>query len=468
MKPKFVVIVAIFICAFIFQGAHFTMALPVLQANDKTADKDAIPSAKQVPQTRTKTYRSAPGEESIYYIDIKEERAYNNFIARTFTAKYGDKNLRKILIDKGINLFPEPFLSYYIQAVEKAFRFPFIFFFIAIIFVLAGNVFSVIAILFVTNLIMNIRSKKRKGLRDHYEQILTNLMLQVIDKKEAILQLSKFKRKKNLLIEVMMDFQKSFRGDADRIIIDLYQEMDLGKTSYDKTFAISFFNQVIGIRELTNMHPYHATEMIATRLNDQNDIVRTEAQICYPQVNKEFPFDFLSILEQPFSKWAQLNIYYYIKIHELPVPSFDKWLQSDQQNVVIFCIQMISLFQQQENSNEIIHLLNDPNEFIRFEAIKTCGELNIFESKQILKESFRTETLNNKVAITKSFSYIGEDTDLAFLEGIARSKEISLRLEACRTMYQLGEKSRDYLQNLNQSMNFVLTAFIAHIKDPRN
>ena len=468
MKLQFLASVAVFTIALSLQGIFFSVASGIPRSEGSTGRKDSIPAEKHVPQQKARPPRMSIEEEAYYFIDVKEKRISDNFLTRQLIANYGEKNLRKILIDKGKSVFPEPILSYYILSVEKAFKFPFIFFFVSIIFVMIGNVFLVILILFVTNLTMNFRSKNNKKQRNIFEHILTDLLVEVIDQKEAILQLSKFKRKKELLIEVLIEFQKNFRGDSDRQIIEIYQAMNLGKTSYDKTFAISYFEQVKGLRELTNMLPNQATEMIAARLNDSNDLVRSEAQICYPQVNKEFPFDFLSILDKPFSKWAQLNIYYYIKIHELPVPSFDKWITSTQPNVVCFCIQMISLFQQHENSAAVISLLQNPDEIIRFDAIRACGELHFIESKQLLKENYKTETQKNKLEITKSFLHIGEESDLPFLEEIVRNEELSLRMEACRTMYSLSENSRGYLENLNQSMNFVLTSIIAHITDPRN
>jgi HEAT repeat protein len=193
-----------------------------------------------------------------------------------------------------------------------------------------------------------------------------------------------------------------------------------------------------------------------------------EAQICYPYVNRESPFDFLDLLEKPFSKWAQLNIYYFIKIHELPVPSFNKWLSSGNVNVVNFCILMTELFQQQENAEKIIQKLNYPNEITRNLAISACGNLHLFESKEILKNNFRNETLKNQVAIIKSLNNMGDESDIPFLEGIVRNNVISLQLEACRVLYHLSETGRDQLEKINLSMNDKLTAYISHIKDTRN
>jgi hypothetical protein len=152
----------------------------------------------------------------------------------------------------------------------------------------------------------------------------------------------------------------------------------------------------------------------------------------------------------------------------MPVPSFKKWLRSDHTNVVNFCILMIALFQQHENSDEIILMLKNPRETIRLEAIRACRELHLLESRQEMKETFPTETLKNQLEITRTFSNIGTEEDLPFLADIARSEDIPLRLEACRTLFQMSERSRIYLDELNLSMNFALSDFIAHIKDPRN
>ncbi len=421
---------------------------------------------KIVPATAGPISKNA---DSYYRIDIKDERTYNNAFSRKILSGYKNRNLRAVMISWN-TYFPRPLNEFYAVIVEKSFRFPIVFFFLFIIVALAGNVLVVIGILFLTNKIMNYRVKQRERLRFYYERVLTDLMLQVIDSKEAIRQLSKpmQKRNPNLLIEVMMDFQKSFRGDSDRQITELYQEMNLGKISFDKTFALSFYKQVMGIRELTNMHPKHVAEMIAIRLNDSNDIVRTEAQICYPHVNKEFPFDFLNILEKPFSKWAQLNIYYFIKIHELPVPSFHTWLNSGNPNVVNFCLLMIDLFQQQENSSHIVEKLQDPNETIRNQAIRACGDLHLFESKVFMGKLFQTETLQNKIEIAKAYRNLGDDSDISFLAEIVRSNVVSLRLEGCLSLLSLGESGKNHLNELNHLMNNTLDPFIAHIQDSRN
>lgn len=414
--------------------------------------------------------RSETAEEADYYrVNIKDNRNDNTFFSRLFLPGYKNKHFRALVLGYQ-QYFPKPFNEYYILVVEKAFHFPVIFFFLAIIIALIGNVAVVIGILLITNLVMNYQEKERKKLREFFEHVVTNMLLRVNTTDETVKILSQpyIDEQQDLLIDVLMDFQKSFRGDSDRQIIELYQQMDLGRISYNKTFGISFYKQVQGIRELANMYPYHATEMLASRLNDPNHIVRTEAQICYPHVNKEAPFEFLSILEKPFSYWAQLNVYFFIKIHELPVPSFERWINSPHADVVQFSIRMIDLFQQQENGHLILNTLNNSEEDTRYLAILACGNLHLFESKKYLKQRFEQENLRNQLEIIKAFQAIGEDEDFKFLEEILKSDTISLRLEACRTLYNLGDKGQRLLEESNLSMNLALSPYIAHVKDFRN
>jgi len=466
MRINFQVLIIIIVVLTLFSGISSAKDSP---GKKDTAVSEIVSDTLQAGRLDTISSRITKEEDAFYKIEIKEERIPNTFFSRKVSSIFTNRNFRATLISWNIYL-PGPLGRIYMNIIDKAFRFPAVLLFLFIIATLILNVLLVTGILFLTNRIMNFRKEKENKIRIYFERILTDLMLQGIEMDDAINLLSKpgYKKKYDLLIEVMMDFQKSFRGDSDRYIIELYQKMDLAHISYDKTFDISFYKQVKGIRELANMHPDYAIEMIAMRLNDSNDIVRMEAQICYPYVNRESPFDFLDLLEKPFSKWAQLNIYYFIKIHELPVPSFNKWLSSGNVNVVNFCILMTELFQQQENADQIIQKLNYPNEITRNLAISACGNLHLFESKEILKNNFSNETLKNQVAIIKSLNNMGNDTDIPFLEGIVRSNVISLQLEACSVLYHLSETGRDQLEKINHSMNDKLTAYISHIKDTRN
>lgn len=53
--------------------------------------------------------------------------------------------------------------------------------------------------------------------------------------------------------------------------------------------------------------------------------IRTQAETLV-RLSDDNPFEFLSHLNRPFSLWEQITLHELIIQHDLPVPSFKKWL----------------------------------------------------------------------------------------------------------------------------------------------
>jgi hypothetical protein len=68
----------------------------------------------------------------------------------------------------------------------------------------------------------------------------------------------------------------------------------------------------------------------------------------------------------------------------------------------------------------------------------------------------------------KVFYNIGDEGDFQFIESVLKRENIALRLEACRTMVNISAEGTNRLAYANETMDFILTPYIAHIKDPRN
>ena len=64
-------------------------------------------------------------------------------------------------------------------------------------------------------------------------------------------------------------------------------------------------------------------------------------------------FEFLSHLKRPFSLWEQITLHDLIIQHNIPVPSFKKWLISPNDTVVIFALRMIREFKQTEAEEDV-------------------------------------------------------------------------------------------------------------------
>jgi hypothetical protein len=231
----------------------------------------------------------------------------------------------------------------------------------------------------------------------------------------------------------------------------------------------SFFkDKVQGIRELTNLYPQGAAEVIRDFVNHPNDLVRDEAQSSYIRLHPLQPFEFLRDLSSPFTLWTQLSVFNLFRMHQTRIPAFVDYLNSSNPNVRNFCLRMIIFFQQVENASEIIGLLDNSMEMTRFLAFRAVNDLRLYEGKEIIKKRYPGETGKNRLEIIKALRNIGTDEDFDFLEDIIRTGTVTEKTEACRSLNFMNSRGPERLQNLGKDADLAIDRYLAHVTDPRN
>ena len=382
-------------------------------------------------------------------------------------------NLRKIemIIIEGITPFlPSALVPFYIRMVDNAIRFPVVLFFLLLVILFALNAVMVMVALEMSNNMKNKIERFEELYREMYERALTGYIFQEYDIETAIQRIKNIHRPRNrkILVSVLFNFQKNISGELDQKLLDVFSRLGLHEDAMKKTQSTSFYLQIKGLSELTNLYPAGAFSIVKGLINDKNNELRAEAQTSYVRLNHDEPFLFLKSLTRPFTQWTQLTSFYIFRLHKLPAPSFVEYLKSDLYNVQNFSLRMIIYFQQKENAQEILKLLNASRERTRFLAIKACHELGIQEAKPLLKQAYETETYKNKLEIVKALLHLGEVKDFDFLEKIIRQKDVSLKIEACRSMYFMNSAGMENLLRLELEKELEIRPYIGHIYDPRN
>ncbi|HAH22785.1 MAG TPA: hypothetical protein DCL77_03310 [Prolixibacteraceae bacterium] len=385
----------------------------------------------------------------------------------------GWKNLRKVeifVIDGAEPYLPRSVMPFYIKMVDRAIRFPVILFFLMLIILFMINAVIIMIVLELSNTLKNRIERFDQLYGNMYERALTGYIFQEYDLETAVQRIKNIHRTRNrkIFVSVLFNFQKNLSGDLDQKILDIFFRLGLHEDAIKKTKSKSFYLQIIGLSELTNLYPSGAFPIVEGHINDKNNELRAQAQTSYVRLNQVEPFRFLKSLTKPFTQWTQLTSFYIFKLHKLPAPSFVEYLKSDLYNVQNFSLRMIIYFQQKENADEIVKLLNANREQTRFLAIKAINELGIHEAKTQLKEAFTTETYMNRLEIIKALKHIGDTDDFEFLEYIIRQNNVTLKIEACRSMYFMNSLGMEYLLRLNLEKELNIQPYIAHIYDPRN
>ncbi len=367
-------------------------------------------------------------------------------------------------------IFSQQLAQWLISILDVIYETPVLIFLILFILLFIINVMIISFILFLTLILKNMWLEYEKRMSSDIEKIVTEYLFMEDEADEIIAMLRRYrnKRVRNLLIRILFSYLQNLSGEYREKILELYKVLGLYKLSAQKTSSWFIYKRVEGIRELSNLYPSHAKKIILKYVEDKNDLVSSEAQIAYAYLDRDASFVFLDDLQKPFSRWSQLNILNLVRIHARTVPSFDKWLDSPNKDVMIFSIRMIHHFQQNENAPLLVEKLQHPDEEVRFYAYRALKRLNYSAAKEVLKINFNTESFRNKVEILKMIGSIGDKDDLMFLKNILEENNVSIRLQTCKTLYSIGEEGKLYLSELNRKAGLIFTPYIDHIKEIRN
>ena len=129
---------------------------------------------------------------------------------------------------------------------------------------------------------------------------------------------------------------------------------------------------------------------------------------------------------------------------------------------------MITFFQQLEDVSEVIRMVDQKQDRTRFLAYKAINDLRLYDSRELIKSRFENETEKNKLEILKALRNIGTNDDFDFLEKVMKTGSISLKTEACRSMYFMSLEGKEKINHMDRQSIPEMELLIAHVTDPRN
>ena len=260
--------------------------------------------------------------------------------------------------------------------------------------------------------------KQREYLKEAYQLKLMDYLFEEGKREKAIKDLEEIasnRFNRQILINQMIDLSINLKGDIKKVIKELYLQIGLERDSLEKAYSRKWHENVKGFRELAFMNIRNANEKLLESVNSGNDIVRMEAQIALVRLSDDNPYHFLHYLEKPFTLWEQITLHELLIQHELKVPAFEQWFESENISVVIFALEMISIFKQKRSGRKVIRLFSHDNEDIRNTAFKVSGDIRLKSALPELKKIYHQETYKNKLNILDTFARVPEEKHLPFL-----------------------------------------------------
>ena len=274
--------------------------------------------------------------------------------------------------------------------------------------------------------------------------------------------------RRQVLIDQMVDVSLNLKGVESKKIQSLYKLLSLDKDSIARAYNQRWHIKIKGFRELAFMNIKDANVALYKALNSKNEILRMEAQIALVRLCDDNPFEFLSHLTSHFSLWEQITLHDLIIQHNIPLPSFQKWLTSPNPTVVTFALRMIREFEQRESEENVRKILIHPDPSVRYLAVQVAGDLDMRSTLETMKHMYKNQEYKICLEIIKSMGKMPDISMMGFLKlVIDKEDDVQLQIEATKAIKNNGEKGVKALVKLMSSEYKNYNIIIKHVLDRR-
>ncbi len=379
----------------------------------------------------------------------------------------GEKNwLSKAII----RLVPSHIIRKNTTLFIYAYKNPFIFFLIfLIIYFFLSSVFVILIVIF-SRIIKGYQKAKRLRLEDYYHNAIADYLFG--SEENAGLPRKIFKRRTNfhkqVITDVIVRLNVSIEGDAALHLRELFFYLGLDRYANRMLKRRKWHIKSKAFYIMANMDVHDAMASIRKYLNSNNDELRASAQTAVVRLNKEDPFDFLNHLTSHFTLWDQLTVHAVVQKYEIEVPAFSRYLDSDNETVIIFALKMIIIYRQMDGLLRIKKLLYHESKQLREQAIQAVGELSFTSLGKDLIRIFSNEDYKNRLLIIRALQRIPDDAYLIFYKQVLDSEaHFLVKLKAAKAMYNLSEEGRKQLLMARNRFKPELDSLYDHVTDLR-
>jgi hypothetical protein len=319
------------------------------------------------------------------------------------------------------------------------------------------------------------RQIKREQLRKKYQQVFRELLFEDSITVPAIKDSFDIKDLKNnfhreIIREEIIHLHENFTGETAERLEEIYMRLNFHFDSIQKLKSKKWYVAAKGMRELALMNIRQALPDMKSFINHKNEILRMESRISIMKLSESDPLEFLTYETTPLSDWDTANIYSMLsKMPEKMIPDFSKWLESTNKDVVLFCIQMIGAFRQQESVHRLLALLKSDDERIRIALIKALRLLNVSEGEKPIVDIYPKESIYVRTEILRTLEVVGTTYSIPFLEKIIRQplEDYPLTIQAVRSLLAMGNPGQQIVNSISEQASAPVQLIINHAKDKR-
>jgi hypothetical protein len=274
---------------------------------------------------------------------------------------------------------------------------------------------------------------------------------------------------KQMLIDRIVSYKKSFTGSIGALLRQLYLELELDKVSFKKMKSARWNRKVQGMIELTDMDMSISDVNILPLTNSKNRELRAEARNAYIKLSKNEPFKFFDIVTEPLLMWDQIELFKTITTtEEISIPNFARWVTySSNKSIVSFCLKLIVHYNQQDAAPAVMRLLDNKDHVLRANAVNCLGKLRYEEAEDKLVAIYSNQPLNCQIEILKALGRIDTGGHVLFLrQEFLHSSDFDIRKNAAKSLIKTTGVSQDLIRELIDTGTAENKLILKHCMNP--
>lgn len=320
------------------------------------------------------------------------------------------------------------------------------------------------------------RSYRRAQLRETYSGLISELALcetegelqdfmsQSTTKEQLQLLLGDAYSRKVLVAELLKT-AKNMSGTATLNICWFYEQAELDKDSLARLQHGAWHVKARAIQELSGLRQKKYITRIYRLTNHSDELVRNEARTAVVKLTGFEGLRFLDVISYPLTEWQQLCLLYELSLHSSrSFGQAHRWLQSKNNSVVEFALQLVEVYKLYELYPSVIVCLQHSSKMVRKKTLTALKEIYEPAANEVLIEMFLKEDTDVQLQILKLLQENGSEAEQLFLLQQLVHPQQEIKVAAAKAFYYTQPDAERLLKQQVNEDDYPWTVLLPQLK----
>jgi hypothetical protein len=288
-----------------------------------------------------------------------------------------------------------------------------------------------------------IRNAKTIHLKEKCQILIAELIFdEKLSPKSAEMEIYFLKKpqRKQLFLEELMSLHKSLQGEIATTIEQYYILKEYDKLSLKKLKSEKAHEVLQGVDELVEMKNKNSIQIFDNLLHETIDTsLKSYLMIAIIKLDPEIGLQKLFSFDNYLNDWLQLRI---IKILDemkfFNTPSLAEWIKKGD-SFAIFGCRLTAYTKGEKDISLLKLLLSSDNISLRIEAVRTLGIMDAQEVNDLLIKSYFNQCISVKIAILNTLAMFKNPHNFPFFVACSKSDTHKTQLLALKGINLLLE-----------------------------